>query len=290
MQLFESQISWIGLRRAVAIGAFLSLSVVMSALAQAKAHARTDLTGPADTTRSLFTARDAAVAAGFTVAAIAAFPADQRVARRLGNSNAQNHRFLQHSSTAMEFIAVPGAFVIGGALYGAGRIEHWNHVADLALHTTAAMVLADGIGFTIKGVAGRSRPFAAGDTNAFDFRLGGGFGDDTRGSLPSLHATTAFAAAAAVTAETGKWWPKSTKVVAPLMYVGATLVGVSRMYHGDHWTSDVVLGAGIGTFSGLKIVQYAHAHPTNWLDRTLLEANVSANSQGRVYVGWSRER
>jgi membrane-associated phospholipid phosphatase len=47
--------------------------------------------------------------------------------------------------------------------------------------------------------------------------------DDYR-SFPSGHAGMAFAAAAAaVTSETSKWWPKSTCYIAPVMYGGAAL-------------------------------------------------------------------
>jgi hypothetical protein len=42
------------------------------------------------------------------------------------------------------------------------------------------------------------------------------------------------------------------------------------MYHDKHWASDVALGAAIGTFSGLKVVRYTHAHPQNVLDRAVL--------------------
>ena len=54
------------------------------------------------------------------------------------------------------------------------------------------------------------------------------------------------------------------------MYGGATLVGLSRMYHNKHWASDVALGAAVGTFSGLKVVRYSHAHPDNKVDRVML--------------------
>jgi membrane-associated phospholipid phosphatase len=59
------------------------------------------------------------------------------------------------------------------------------------------------------------------------------------------------------------------------MYGGASLVGLSRMYHDKHWASDVALGAAIGTFSGLKVVRYAHAHPQNFLDRAILRVDAS---------------
>jgi len=80
----------------------------------------------------------------------------------------------------------------------------------------------------------------------------GGFTTRIELFIPSGHATDGFVAAAAVTAETGRWWPRSTRIVGPLMYGGATMVGLSRMYHNKHWASDVVLGAAIGTFSGRK--------------------------------------
>ena len=64
------------------------------------------------------------------------------------------------------------------------------------------------------------------------------------------------------------------------MYAGATAVGLSRMYHNRHWASDVVMGAAIGTFSGRKVVQYAHGHPGNLVDRILLSAAVVPDGYG----------
>ena len=66
-----------------------------------------------------------------------------------------------------------------------------------------------------------------------------------------------------MTSEIRRLRPKVHPYVAPCMYGGATLVGLSRMYHNKHWASDVVLGAAVGTFSGLKVVRYSHAHPDN---------------------------
>jgi hypothetical protein len=70
------------------------------------------------------------------------------------------------------------------------------------------------------------------------------------------------------------------------MYGGATMVGLSRMYHNKHWASDVLLGAAVGTFSGQKIVQYSHAHPTR-LDKVLLHVAAIPDGHGGCTLAWS---
>ncbi|MEO5816119.1 MAG: phosphatase PAP2 family protein, partial [Gemmatimonadaceae bacterium] len=80
--------------------------------------------------------------------------------------------------------------------------------------------------------------------------------------------------------EARRIWPKSVWYVAPVMYGGATLVGLSRMYHNNHWASDVALAAAIGTFSGLKVVRYSHAHPDNKLDHFILGASIFPSPGG----------
>jgi membrane-associated phospholipid phosphatase len=228
----------------------------------------------------LFTVRDAVIAGGFVGLTIAAFPLDQHIARRLEDPSTQANRFLHHAATGFELIASPGAYVIGGSLYAVGRVGGFERMADLGLHGTEAVLVGDLVTGALKGLAGRARPFVVADSNAADFHLGAGFTNPDRTSFPSGHTTSAFAAAAAVTAETGRWWPRSTWFVGPLMYGGATMVGLSRMYHNRHWASDVALGAAIGTFSGQKVIQFVHARPKNWLDRTLLGLSVMPDGRG----------
>ena len=238
----------------------------------------------------LFTKRDLLMAAGFAVGTVAFFPLDRRAALELQDSSTQANKFFKDASTGVEVIASPGAYFIGGGLYLVGRLGHYERVADLGWHGTEAVLFAQGITMILKGTLGRSRPFVSSDTNPADFRFGGGFGNGERSSFPSGHTSTAFAAAAAVTAETGRWWPKSTWIVGPLMYGGASLVGLSRMYHNRHWGSDVMLGAAIGTFSGQKIVQYSHKHPHNVFDRVMLRTKVTPTADGgmemRVSIPW----
>ncbi len=71
--------------------------------------------------------------------------------------------------------------------------------------------------------------------------------DETLGnpSLPSGHATIAFSAATILGYRYPKWR-------IPL-YIGAGLVGFSRIYLGRHYTSDVLAGAAIGTTMGVLV-------------------------------------
>jgi len=230
-----------------------------------------------DTTKGapLFTGRDAIRAVGFAGLTVAMFPLDRSIARRLTNERSKANRFLNGASKGVEYIADPGSIVIGTSLYLFGRLTNNSGIEDLGWHGTEAVLLAGGTAWILKGLAGRARPFVTGDTTAHDFKFGGGFGNADRQSFPSGHTTAAFAAASAVVSEAERGWPGHFWLVAPAMYGGASLVGISRMYHDKHWASDVALGAAIGTFSGLKVVRYAHAHPQNVLDRAILRAEIT---------------
>lgn len=271
----------------LAVSALLLLVTSSPGIAQSAAAKETAKTDSTVHTSPLFTARDALVAAAFVGATVAAFPLDKRLARHLENHGAQANKFFDHAATGFEVIASPGAYVIGGALYAVGWLGHFDNAADLGLHGTEAVLLGDAVTGVLKGFIGRSRPFVTADTNPHDFKFGRGFTDANRTSFPSGHTTTAFAAAAAVTAETGRWWPRSTWVIGPVLYGGATMVGLSRMYHNKHWASDVALGAAIGTFSGQKLAQFMHAHPHNVIDRALLRTALMPNGHGGATLSWS---
>ena len=247
-------------------------------------------TATTDTTRKhqvLFTPADAALAAGFVGLTLVMFPADRSIAQRLENENSKANKFFDKSATGLEVITTPGAFIVGPALYAFGRFAHHPNIEDLGAHGTEAIVLSTGITGLLKGVLGRSRPYVTADTNPRDFKFGKGFSGEDRASFPSGHTTVAFAAASSVTSELHRIWPGHTWFVAPVMYGGATLVGLSRMYHNKHWASDVVLGAGIGTFSGIKVVRYSHAHPDNFIDRVILKTSVAPDGHGGGVLAWT---
>lgn len=268
-------------RTDVRIRAFLLALTLGAANASAAAQ-------PADTgtvsTEPLFTSRDLWIAGGFALTTVALYPADRALAREIRRDPLQNNHFLSESADFFDFMGTKGSVYIGVSMYAVGRVARIERMADLGLHGTEALYLAQTLVKLVKGLAGRARP-QLDIENPRSFKLGRGFGDaDVYRAFPSGHAGMAFAAAAAVTSETSKWWPKSTWYIGPVMYGGATLVAISRMYDNRHWASDVVLGAAIGTFSGLKVVRYHHTHPNNRIDRWLLSTSVIPDGRGRVLI------
>ena len=235
----------------------------------------------------LITVKDGLLAAGVVGATIALFPVDKSLSVRLQNQySAPGGKALNSWANGFDYLAIPGVFVAAPALYLVGRFGHNPNLEDLGWHTTEAAIVGIGITEIVKGFAGRSRPYVSADTNPHDFRFGQGFTSTARSSFPSGHATIAFAAAAAATSEVSRMWPRYKWIVGPILYGGAALVGLARMYQSQHWASDVLMGAGIGTFSGLKVVRYTHAHPDNFLDRVLLNTHVSPTPGGGT-VSWS---
>lgn len=287
-------LAWVALPLLALLPPRLGAQVAASSAEATGAAGAGRAAGARDTLRtpSLFVSRDAWIAGGFLLGTIAMAPLDGRIARALQEPSTQASRMTRSAADAFNVIGDPGALLAGVSLYGVGRVGHLPRVADLGLHSTEAIVLSGVITAAIKDVAGRARPYVdVGDPDNFTF--GRGLGHGTFASFPSGHATAAFAAATVVTLETAEWWPRSRWYVAPAMYGGATLVGLARLYTNKHWASDVVMGAGIGTLTGLKVVRFHQTRPRNRLDRWLLGTATSAvivpDGHGRTMVGWSIE-
>lgn len=218
----------------------------------------------------LLVGKDALLLGAYTIGTIAVAPLDIRVAKRLQDPGTQENRFLKGAATGFRVLAVPGSFVAGAGLYGIGRAQGQRRLQALGLHSVESMLIADILGGAIKFAAGRARPYVDID-NPADFQLFRGLREDKYRSFPSGHTITAFAFASTVTRETQFWWPHSAWYVGTVMYGGASLMGLSRIYHNQHWASDVMGGAAIGTLIGLKVVKYTHSHPGNSIDAKLIK-------------------
>jgi membrane-associated phospholipid phosphatase len=235
------------------------------------AHGQTQV--PADSGSGgkppLFGRRDLYVAAGFAAATAAVAPLDRQLAHSLQNEALQANRMLSTSSFGARLLGSPGAGLLGGAVYGAGRLTGNRGMARVGLHTAEAVFIGDLVTGGVKVIAGRKRPYLAPD-DPYDFRFMRGLKADSLRSFPSGHTTSAFAAAAAVTVEAAYSWKSGSTFVGAGLFGAASIVGLSRMYNNKHWASDVAVGAAIGTFVGWKVTRYAHEHPTNTIDNFFL--------------------
>jgi membrane-associated phospholipid phosphatase len=266
----------------------LSASSIARSFALAQATATSDTAHTSAPRKPLFSSTDAFVAGAFVVGTFALFPVDEHFKKELQNPSTQANKFVDRTAKTLEWFGASGPYIIGGTLYATGLVVHKTEVADLGLHGLEATIVASAVTKVLKGVLGRARPDAANESGPRDFDFGAGFTQPENASFPSGHTTAAFAAASAVTSEARRHWPNkwwTSWLIAPAMYGGATMVGVSRMYHNKHWASDVALGAAVGTFAGQKVVQFNHSGPRNALDRVLLRTSVLPDGRGDVRVG-----
>ncbi len=259
------------------------VAVLLACTVAGRARGQIDTISP----RPLFTVNDAYLAAIFVAGTVALHPFDKAFAQRMQDSSTQTNRFFGEVATTVRLIAEPGSWLIGSSMYVGGRLAHNGRMADLGLHGTEALVVGGLSGSVIKAVVGRARPYVDKPLNPNDYSFGRGLKGADYQSFPSGHTTAAFAAAAAVTSETSRWWPSSRWLIGSAMYGGATMVGLSRMYNNKHWASDVVLGAAIGTFAGNKVVRYHRSHPGNRIDKWLLGVSVVSDDHHGYTMAWS---
>ena len=133
---------------------------------------------------------------------------------------------------------------IAGIFYLAGEIFHDEKSRDTGISALESFIFSGIICQTLKVLAGRSRPYRGEGSGKF---YGPTF-DNAKLSLPSGHATVAFSLASVVASE------YDILLVDISAYTIASLTALSRVYHDKHWTSDVALGAVIGTLVGRAVV------------------------------------
>lgn len=144
------------------------------------------------------------------------------------------------TSVVEPFGAQASMVVIGGYAL-TGVLFHNSKAGLIASESAASSVIAAGlITPALKLAFGRARPRENKDVYAFRPFSGAA-------SFPSGHTTQAFAVASVIARESASFWVKLSA------YSIATGVGVSRMYHGAHYISDVAAAAMIGTTVGRSI-------------------------------------
>jgi len=220
------------------------------------------------TTSVISPRHDALMVAGIIAAMAAVAPFDRRLQHAFQDSSVQQSSALRHTANVFNTAGGVGALATSVALYGIGRLSGHDAIGAIGLHATEAIAVGGGTTTLLKIVAGRQRPYVQ-SRDADDFAFGRGR-NDKYASFPSGHTTAAFAFASSVSADLRDMHSGVARIATPVLYGGATLVGLSRMYTNEHWGSDVVLGAGIGTIAGLKTIAFSRAHPNDWITRHLL--------------------
>lgn len=134
--------------------------------------------------------------------------------------------------------------VITGGLYIYGLAARDKEIRTIGFEVGESFLYSGMITGILKYSFGRWRPYKKeGAFRYSPFRLG----SNDYLSLPSGHATLAFSLTTVLASHTDKTWLKI------LIYSPAVLTMASRVYHHQHWVSDVFMGAAIGYFTGSYI-------------------------------------
>ncbi|HEU4643508.1 MAG TPA: phosphatase PAP2 family protein [Gemmatimonadaceae bacterium] len=234
---------------------------------------------------ALFTRTDAWIAGGTVLGAAALMTADRGITDEFRDPGPQHSGFLHGAATDFNWLGDPGTVVLSLGFYGAGRLGHRPHLAELGLRGAEAIVVSAAATGLVKGAVGRQRP-SVNEGDPDDFSLGAGFGRAGHTSFPSGHATAAFALASVAATELSSWYPHSRRVLVPAVYGTAAMVALARVYSAKHWSSDVLAGAGIGTLSGLLVMRFHALHPHSGFDRVLLGARPMVTGARGIGMGW----
>ena len=236
-----------------------------------------------DTSKTFFTRRDLTYVGVALAASAATSLFDERIAHWTQHPSVQGSQKRHDLVNTLTKVNETPLTIAAVATYGVGRLFHSPTVSDVGAHWSEAMVLTVAISEAIRSPLGRVRPRSSPD-DAFNFEFGGGFTKFDDRSFPSLHAAAGFATASVLVGEIRDRRPGALPYAAPLLYAGALVPGLTRMYLNQHWASDVVAGAFLGTLLGSRVVHYAHTHQRTRLDRVLLGTSVLPGRSGGVQV------
>lgn len=130
-------------------------------------------------------------------------------------------------------------------VYSYGLFLNDPGVRKIGLQTIQAAGYAGLITSILKSIAGRSRPYTnSGKANFHPLNT-----QAAETSFPSGHATVSWAVSTVLANNTNNIFLKI------LCFGAAGWVDCSRIYHNDHWLSDVIAGSAIGYFVGNYVTE-----------------------------------
>jgi len=272
--------------RRIALFVIIASAITTAVPAPVRAQ---DQYAPTDSThvsKTFFTRRDAYWTLGAIAVTAGVSYYDKKVASWSQQSSVQGSQSRRDFFDAATHVNETPLTLAALATYLTGRVGRLNTVTDVGLHMTEAMVLTDVTSEIIRGPLGRARPRVSQD-DQYNFSFGKGFTVFANRAFPSLHSASAFAFAASLTSEIHERNPSAAWVVGPILYGAAVIPGATRIYLNQHWASDIVSGAFVGTLLGTKVVHYAHTHRRTRLDRILMGTTFSVDPHGTTRLAVS---
>lgn len=168
----------------------------------------------------------------FTLNALQAQSISELNTLRRINPNNPNSVAWNNLSNTSKYISVG----VPLGYFAAGLIHNNTALKQKAAYTAAAILLNTASTSLLKNVVKRERPYHT-YIGIFPDKIESDY------AFPSGHTSSAFATATSLALATKKWY------VAVPAFVWSAGVGYSRIYLGQHYPSDVIMGALVGTGS-----------------------------------------
>jgi len=153
--------------------------------------------------------------------------------RRINPNNPNNAVWINLSNTSKYIsVGVPVGYFVAGLIHDDKALK------QKAAYTAASILLNTASTTLLKNVVKRERPYNS-YTGIYPDKIESDY------AFPSGHTSSAFATATSLAIATKKWY------VAVPAFAWSAGVGYSRIYLGQHYPSDVIMGALVGSSSAL---------------------------------------